>query len=181
MQNQTGTLLVAFAVSCLSVTPVWGQVASDESTSASHSLHQSGKSVDEMAYASVRIDGGKTRELIPDLTGSLPSMRIPVEAKLSIKMIYPHGKPGEEVRIEAEEVAKSHGEQIVALGKLDARRSLSFQVETTPSRLHARHKWDSTPLHFRFRTTHGSNLIRIILQKGNDEKILLLWTNPPTE
>ena len=183
MYNLTGALLLTFAGSCLSLMPVLGQ-------DPSHGLHrphesreseESGKSVDEMVYASVRIDEGKPRKLIPDLTGSFPSMRIPAESKLSIRMIYPHGKTGEEVRIKAEEVRISHGEQFVAQGKLDALRSLTFQVETTPSRLHARHKWDSTPLHFRFRTSHGSKLIRITLQKGHDEKALLLWTNPPAE
>ena len=47
-----------------------------------------------MVYASVRIDEGKPRKLIPDLTGSFPSMRIPAETKLSIRMNLPAWEAG---------------------------------------------------------------------------------------
>lgn len=125
---------------------------------------------DESARATVLISGSKPRALLPDLTGCFPALRIPGDAILQVKVTYPDGTPGEMVRIEAAEKRQSGGDRIISQGRLDPVKSISFRIEMTSSRLHSGHKWTGNPLLFRFRTTHGSQLYRITLRKGRDEK-----------
>jgi len=141
----------------------------------------SSKTSGEWAYATIRIDGARPRELFPDRTGFFPSVRVPADSILQFQVTYPKGMPGEVVWIEAEEKGKSKTQQTVSQGTLDGSRSLSFQVETTQSRLHARHKWSSRPLHFRLRSSAGLSLFRISLRKGKEVQCLLLWTDPSEE
>ncbi len=141
----------------------------------------SSKTSGEWAYATIRIDGARPRELFPERTGFFPSVKVPADSILQLQITYPKGMPGEVVWIQAEEKGKSKTQQTVSQGILDGSRSLSFQVETTQSRLHARHKWSSRPLHFRLRSSAGPSLFRISLRKGKEVQYLLLWTDPSQE
>jgi hypothetical protein len=133
------------------------------------------------ARAVVLVPGSKPRSLLPDLAGAFPSLRIPGDALVRIRITYPDGTPGEMVRIDATSAGTSRNERIESRGRLDDSCSLSIRLETTSSRVHSEHKGSSDPGLLRFRTTRGSELIRILLRKGEDEKILLFLIESPRQ
>ena len=132
----------------------------------------------ERAHATVQINGGRARELLPNVAGLFPVITMPAVGIAQIKVIYPDGNPSEPVIIDFDDKSKKNGDRIIIAGKLDASRAISFRLETTQNRLHSRQKWNSSSIAFRFKTGNELKVHQLTLHKGADSKVLDVLSGP---